>query len=165
MIRLIILVAVLGLVVFAVSFILIGKRPKLDWPVRAKPLLTPAEQTLFRRLCEAFPDHFVFAQVALSQLIDVDRVPNRRSVFNRFSQLVADFVLCTKALAVVAVIELDDSSHDREGRRATDAKKAGVLEAAGYRLVRFRVSKMPNTADARAQILEAMAGKQADAEF
>jgi hypothetical protein len=57
-------------------------------------------------LLNLYPDHKIFVQVALSQLIDVpEDHPGRQSIRNRFSQLVADFVLCRSDLSVIAVIE------------------------------------------------------------
>jgi Protein of unknown function (DUF2726) len=126
-----------------------GKRGDTSWPVSGRAPLSAPEQVLYWRLCEAFPGHVVLAQVALSQLIAVERGANRRAVFNRFSQLVADFVVSTKGFTVSAVIELDDRSHETAARAAADARKTAVLAAAGYPLVRVRVSKMPTVAELR----------------
>jgi hypothetical protein len=143
-----ILVALCILAVVALKS-LKGKRGVPSWPVRGREPLSAPEQVLYWRLCEAYPDHVVLAQVALSQLIAVERGANRRAVFNRFSQLVADFVICTKGFTVSAVIELDDRSHETAARAAADARKTAVLSAAGYPLVRVHVSKMPTVAELR----------------
>jgi very-short-patch-repair endonuclease len=47
----------------------------------------------------------------------------------------ADFVLCSKAFDVLAVIELDDSSH--KSREREDADRDQWLTKAGYRVVRY----------------------------
>jgi Protein of unknown function (DUF2726) len=143
-----ILVALCAVAVVALNS-LKRKGGDTSWPVRGRAPLSPPEQVLYWRLCEAFPGHVVLAQVALSQLISVERSGNRRAVFNRFSQLVADFVVCTKAFEVAAVVELDDRSHETAARAAADARKTSVLAAAGYPLVRVRVSKMPTVAELR----------------
>jgi hypothetical protein len=119
-----------------------------EWPVTASAPLSEIEQVLYWRLCEAFPGHVILAQVALSQIIRVERPPNL-AVFNRFSQLVADFVICTKAFGVTAVVELDDKSHGRADRADADARKAAVLGAAGHPLVRVPVSRMPTVTELR----------------
>jgi len=42
---------------------------------------------------------------------------------NRINRMSYDFVICDKAATVIAAIELDDKSHEREDRRESDAKK------------------------------------------
>jgi very-short-patch-repair endonuclease len=122
------------------------------WPVRAHGPLSEPEQALYWRLREAFPEHVVLSQVALSQLVQVDNGNDRQAVFNRISQLVADFVVCTKAFDVVAVVELDDRSHETATRAAADARKTQALAAAGYRLVRLHVARMPSLAELQARV-------------
>jgi very-short-patch-repair endonuclease len=121
----------------------------LAWPVRAREPLSPAEQTLYWRLRQAFPDDIVLAQVAVAQLLEVENVPNRRAVFNRYRQLVADFVVCTTDFGVIAVIELDDRSHMTPGRADADARKSAALGAAGILLLRFHASSLPSVGQLR----------------
>jgi very-short-patch-repair endonuclease len=120
-----------------------------NWPVRARQPLSTVEQMLYWRLCEAFPDHVILAQVAIAQLLEVENVVKRRAVFNRYRQLVADFVVCTKAFRVVAAIELDDRSHMNPGRADADARKSAALGAAGILLLRFHANSLPSTGQLR----------------
>jgi hypothetical protein len=123
------------------------------WPLIASRLLSEREQALYQRLVAMYPEHVVLAQVALSQLIDVrPDAPNRRSVRNRYAQLVADFVLCRRDFSVLAVIELDDSTHERADRQDADRRKTLAVEAAGLRLVRFEAGPIPSEVALRAQI-------------
>jgi very-short-patch-repair endonuclease len=125
------------------------------WPVSARPPLSRPEQVLYWRLCEAFPEHIVLAQVAIAQLLEVNEVPNRRAVFNRYRQLVADFVVCTRAFEVVAVIELDDRTHQNPGRASADERKSAALGAAGLLLMRFNVRALPTAGELRSQLATA----------
>jgi hypothetical protein len=119
--------------------------PDAAWPVTAKSLLTNREMELYNTLHGLYPDHRLFVQVALSQLIDVAKDhPERNSIRARFSQLVADFVLCRPDLSVVAVIELDDWSHALERRKMPDARKNKVLADAGLRLIRIPDGPIPS---------------------
>jgi hypothetical protein len=119
--------------------------PDAPWPVAARNLLTNREQLFYQRLLSVYPNHKIFVQVALSQLIDVpEDHPERQSIRNRFSQLVADFVLCRSDLSVSAVIELDDRSHERRDRQAADARKNKALADAGIRLVRVPAGALPS---------------------
>jgi hypothetical protein len=127
--------------------------PEDPWPVAAKKLLTEREQALYQRLLSLYPDHKIFIQVALSQLVDVDRKhPDRQAIRKRYKQLVADFVLCRSDLSVVAVIELDDRSHTRPDRQYADARKNKALADAGIRLVRVPAGRSPSEEDLRALI-------------
>ena len=119
--------------------------PDAPWPLAARNLLTDREQSLYQRLLSLYPHHKIFVQVALSQLIEVDRNhPERRSIRARYKQLVADFVLCRCDLSVVAVIELDDSSHESPVRQGADARKNKALADAGIRLVRIPAGALPS---------------------
>lgn len=119
--------------------------PDAPWPVSARNLLTDREHSLYQRLLSLYPDHKIFVQVALSQLIDVDQShPESESIRARYKQLVADFVLCRSDLSVVAVIELDDRSHERADRQAADARKNKALADAGIRLVRIPAGSLPS---------------------
>lgn len=120
------------------------------WPVAAKNLLTERERSLYQRLLSLYPEHKLFVQVSLSQLIDVpEGHPERMSIRNQFSQLVADFALCRSNLSVIAVIELDDRSHERADRRRADARKNKALADAGIRLVRIPAGRLPTEDDLR----------------
>jgi very-short-patch-repair endonuclease len=115
------------------------------WPVYAKRLLGEREQVLYWRLCSTFPEHVVLAQVALSQLLGVEKgVVHRQAVGNRFRQLCADFVICKRTFEPVAVIELDGRSHDHPRRQAADERKAAALDSAGVQLIRVNAARIPD---------------------
>ena len=124
-----------------------------EWPVKARPLLTSPEQVLYQRLRNACPEFVILSQVALSQMLVVRSGPGRQAVFNRISQLVADFVVCRADFTVHAVIELDDRSHDTPKRAAADARKNEALKAAGISLYRFNVSAIPTVDALQATLL------------
>lgn len=86
----------------------------------------------------------MLAQVAFSALLTA----RDRATRNTFDRKVADFVVCTKGLRVTAVVELDDSSH--KGREVQDTERQGLLERAGYTVLRFK--HVPDAAALRAAI-------------
>jgi hypothetical protein len=119
--------------------------PDVPWPVAERKLLSDREQSFYQRLLNVYPHHKILAQVALSQLIEVDRNrPDRESIRARYKQLVADFVLCRPDLSIVAVIELDDRSHESAVRQGADARKNKALADAGIRLVRIPAGDLPS---------------------
>ena len=139
---------VLAAVVFALRLALArmgGARFKLK-----SPLLSAPEQELYLRLVDALPDHVVLAQVAFSQMINVVGGDRRENFSKRLTarQKVADFVVCDKTFHVMAVVELDDSSHDRE----KDRKRDEIVREAGAPTIRWRATKLPN----REEILKAI---------
>jgi len=114
------------------------------WPLYAKKLLSQPEQVLYFRLIEALPGHIILAQVQLSQLLGVKKGNNYQAWCNRINRMSVDFVVCNKDSSIVAVIELDDSTHQRAGRQAADAKKDKALASAGIRIVRWQVGSIPD---------------------
>lgn len=119
------------------------------WPVYARPVMSEAERQLFRRLIQAFPEKLVLPQVQLCRFVEVQNVPGRLAVLNRYNRLSADFVICNAEAVVERVVELDDRSHNREIARNRDAKKDAVLNAAGIPVVRFQAKAIPSTGDLR----------------
>jgi very-short-patch-repair endonuclease len=118
--------------VFAAAMLRGAGRRRAAGDVRAKKLLTEREQAMFHRLQQAFPNEVVLSQVAFSALLTAKDMPTRAT----FNRKVADFVVATKAFEVLAVIELDDSSH--KGREGVDGKRDALLEKGGYRVLRFK---------------------------
>jgi very-short-patch-repair endonuclease len=124
--------------------------PEEPWPLSARSLLSERENEFYHHLIALYPNHQIFVQVALSQLINVDRNhPECHSTRARYKQLVADFVLCGQDLRVIAVIELDDRSHERGDRQDADARKNKALADAGIRLVRIPTGRLPTEHDLR----------------
>ena len=139
----------LVLFIFAVLTAALGKRRRVHaldqpWPVEAKStLLTEPEQRLYRRLVQALPQHLVLPQVQLLQALRFKRGRWNAGVMNRISQLSLDFLIVRPDTSIVAAVELDDSSHYRQDRRAADTRKAHALKSAGIPLLRWNVGQMP----------------------
>ncbi len=113
-----------------------GKNKTVDLSsITRRAPLTDHEKKMFQLLKIALPNNAVLAQVAFSSLVTT----KIRSTRNRFDRKVADFVICDKALNVVAIIELDDSSH--QGREKQDKDRDALLSAANYQTIRY--NKIP----------------------
>lgn len=143
---------ILVVVVLAIAGTLLAAAKKgggkaSEKPKARKPMLTKNEQPMYFRLQEALPEHQVLAQVAFSALLTA----TQRAARSTFNRKVADFVICTKAFEVVAVVELDDSSH--KGKEEADRKREGLLTEAGYRVLRYR--RTPDIEQIRKDITEA----------
>jgi len=123
------------------------------WPFYAKKPLSQPEQVLYFRLIEALPEHIILAQVQLSRLIGIKKGNNHQSWLNRINRMSADFVVCKKDSSIVAVIELDDASHQKSDRQAADAKKDKVLTAAEIKIIRWQVKTIPDILAIQAALL------------
>lgn len=113
------------------------------WPFYAKQLLSQPEQILFHRLVKALPEHIILAQVQVSQVLGVHKGFNFYEWHNRINRLSYDFVVCNKDGSVLAVIELDDKSHESKERVEADKRKDRATTSAGIRMIRWHVKVIP----------------------
>ncbi len=117
---------------------------KIEWPFYAKHVLSKPEQVLYHRLVTALPEYIVLAQVQASRVLGVKKGFNFNEWNNRINRLSYDFVICAKDSTVLAVVELDDKSHEAISRAETDEKKNKATSAAGIRLIRWHVKAIPD---------------------
>jgi very-short-patch-repair endonuclease len=127
--------------------------PEQIWPFYAKKPLSQPEQVLYFRLVQALPDHIILAQVQLSRLLGVKKGNNFQAWSNRINRMSADFVVCNKDSSIVAVIELDDSSHNKAERQLADAKKDKAFDSADVRILRWQVSAIPDVREIQVLLL------------
>lgn len=124
------------------------------WPFVPMLFMTNSEVRFFAILQEAIPEHFIFAQVQLSRLIVSTDKADKGFWFNRICRMSADYVLVHRdAQTILAVIELDDWTHDKPERQRADQKKTKAIESAGLPLIRFDGRRMPNATQLRQEIL------------
>lgn len=100
-------------------------------PPKKKRLMTQREEAMYNRLTDSLPDKRILAQVSLGALLSA----RTRATRNSFDRKIADFVVCDKALQVIAVIELDDESH--KSKEDKDKARDSLLTNAGYRVIRY----------------------------
>ena len=109
------------------------------WPYKKrKTLLTVHEQPLYFALRDALPEHLIFAQVQLSQILSVEKGSNFGTWYGRISRMSIDFVVCNKSTEIIALIELDDSSHNASDRQKADQKKDKACADAGLTIIRWK---------------------------
>ena len=121
----------------------------------SRPLMTPNEIEFFARLERALPDFKVFSQVAMSGVLDVT-LPSSHPAYWRtrsaFDRKRMDYVVCARGgEQLIAVVELDDKSHD--SRRRQDAERDAMLAQAGIRTVRFPSYPRPSVKEIRGRVL------------
>jgi very-short-patch-repair endonuclease len=138
-----ILVVYVVVVFVAIVFMreLLNRRAAGDYAYRRNPnFLSKAEVDFYRALVGAVAEQYlVFAKVRLRDLIVPAGRDRYQIHFNKVVQKHVDFVLCDpERHLVVAVVELDDSSHGTEKARVRDSFVDKALGSAGIPTVRFR---------------------------
>ena len=123
-----------------------GRRPL------AKRFMTPRELAMLDILERCLPEYRFHAQVAMGavlkappRLIGKSHPADR----NAFSQKIIDFVAQDRATgAIVALIEIDDASHNA----ARDSRRDAMTFHAGYRTIRIGRAVQPMVHEVRAAV-------------
>jgi Protein of unknown function (DUF2726) len=149
--------------VFACTFLVIGvgiflhasHRPKKSNELfKARTMLTANELEFLNRLESAVPELRFCPQVSMGALLDpaVSRKDRRNFLRIRgmFAQKIIDFVAQDRESgAVVALIELDDRTHDQ----LKDSKRDAMANSAGYFLIRWASQNKPDAETIRRTLL------------
>ena len=130
------ILAFIALAVFVVM-LMSAKRGIGSLPVRAAPLMTKRERVVCAMIERAVPHARVHAQVSMGAILrpaaGLDR-SRSTSVRNRFSSKRVDFVLEDRASGdIIAIVELDDRTHNRSADRQRDR----MTSRAGYLTIRL----------------------------
>jgi Protein of unknown function (DUF2726) len=130
-----------------ILWLLFGRRKSWLAHIRSKSLLTDNELEFFHRLTRALPRYYVFPQVSLGAIMDAapDLPAKQRWIIRaHFDRKIADFIICEpRTLKVIAIIELDDRTHDSRRDRERDA----ITQAAGIRTLRYSSREKPSVAE------------------
>jgi len=117
-----------------------------------RKFMTASEIKFYYTLKNILPEMNVLCQVSLGALLENATNRWERGYFN---QKIADFVIADQNMKVIAIIELDDPSHDAKGRREKDEKRDAMLQSAGYRTLRYDGRMLPEEEEIRYDIIAA----------
>lgn len=109
-------------------------------PIRARSLLSPAELAFFHVLSQALPRQSALSlKTRLADIIDCPDELWHAPLGRRVAQKHVDFTLYDPTTGkILAVIELDDRSHDSPARRRRDRFLDQICRVVGIPLLRFR---------------------------
>jgi Protein of unknown function (DUF2726) len=129
-------------------------------------LFTEAEQKFLSALDLAVQGRCrVFGQVRAADVLEPKarrNAPGWQSAFNRVQSKHFDFVLCDPGgLKIVAVIELDDSSHSQSRRQKRDRFLDEACASAGLPLIHFPVKSKYDPVAIQAQLVEVLGAGEA----
>jgi hypothetical protein len=108
--------------------------------------LNGPNKLLFLVLKAALPDHQIFVNVRLVDAVQISGQPPTPQARAQLAQARVDFVICTKQLTVVALLDITD------GNRADDLLKRQIepqIAGAGGRYLRVAPNAIPKPAEAR----------------
>lgn len=159
---LVVVVIVVPIVVAAAKRFLPAASTQTRLHLAARPeLFSPAERSFLGVLDQALAGEYrIFGKVRLGDLVE----PAKGQTWgqstiarNKLNRKHVDFVLCRPdTLAVVAAIELDDSSHARKDRAERDDFVNRALAAAGIPVVHFPVRKAYSLPEVQAKLTAAL---------
>jgi len=139
--EILLLIAVVSFIIFVVWLVRRRKAPDITKLYDPVPILTDREFEFYERL-RPVAEEFglqIFTKIRLADLI----VPKPKAenpfwmeCFNKIRSKHIDFALADENAAIVMLIELDDSTHDRPDRAERDDFVNAVLENTGYILIR-----------------------------
>jgi hypothetical protein len=140
---------VVGALIFYMIFVFISflirssKRNPLYKYRTVDTLFSNAEHSFFLVLKQALSNDFeILAKVRIADVLLPDKGLSRKNwnaAFYKISSKHFDYVLCDKqTLAIKAVIELDDKSHNQKKAKVRDAFVENACEGAGLKLIRFQ---------------------------
>lgn len=123
-------------------------RKMMQSPYQSRRILTANETEFYGRLRKALmPRYAILSQVSMSALLEPKPQFGGRQYMQlraKFSQKFVDFVICVpETLEVIALVELDDITHDVE----KDALRDEMTEGAGYVTVRWHSRNKPAVHD------------------
>lgn len=113
--------------------------------------MTENEMEFFHRLVVALPNLYIFPQVAMSALVDAASANSKQAYRDRLrvAQQRIDFVVADGEGKVIAIIELDDRTHNAAKDKLRDQR----TEQAGYRTIRFQSKNKPTYEQIRQALL------------
>lgn len=111
-------------------------------------LLNKCETELYFRLVEAMPKLIVLSQVSMSQLFFLKGKDSYLKV-NEIGKKSLDFLVCRQDFSIVAAIELNGPTHEKEVQKKRDEKKRAALEEAGIPLMVYYPDELPDVAEIR----------------
>lgn len=122
------------------------------WPFYLKQAFTRPERVLYHRLVNALPDRIVLAQVHVARMLGIKKEFYTHEWINRLNRMSYDFVILSNDFSILAVIELDDISHENSYRVIASRKKEKATLATGTIFIRWNVSKLPDETAIQATI-------------
>lgn len=138
-----ILLGIIALLALSITVVYLKLQKKVaqESIYRKRRPLSTTEQAMYWRLLKALPDYVVLPKVALNRCIGI-----KGPAFDILSRESLDFVVCNKAMRIIAAIELEYANEASESRRNANKMKEDALEIVGIQLLQWPASPLPSEA-------------------
>ena len=126
--------------------------------VARERLLAPQFNLVYLLLRAALPDHEIFVNLTLGDLVEAGPQGSsleREHRARRLGQQRVDYVVCTRQLRVVAVVAMDGGAPADAAAVEAERLRNEALGAAGIRLMRIDPGALPKHPELRALVLGA----------
>lgn len=155
--------AVLLLIAAGLGAVLLRRRdleaPGADWVIEPLRLCSPRERPLYESLRAAFPENPVLLHVSLAKLLRMRRSRGSTSAFLRYHRMAAPFVVCSRDLMPVVVVDVTGTPDAPRVSRERDAR-AAALRASGLVYVSVALdAPVPNADEIRRMVRAALKSK------
>lgn len=123
-----------------------GKRRFVSSFIPKSQLMTPTENAFFKILQEALGKDFeIFSKIRIGHIIRPIKGLSKSAWYkhnNKIARKHVDFILyCPDQKRIMAVLELDDSSHERDQAKIRDEFVNHAFKSAGIYMMRFTPGK------------------------
>ena len=142
-----------------------ARLPEISAPVcsyqHKQYILSKAEQAFHKALAQGLGDQFmILMKVRVSDVLQPSQGSNKstwQSAFNRIIAKHFDFLLCSlNSYEIIAAIELDDRSHNRENRKKRDKFLNSACESANFPLIRISARNIYSAQEIKSAILSGL---------
>lgn len=129
------------IVILAVIGMKLGNNQKqLVTTYRKKYLLTKNEYSFYQKIKPIIQESNlkVLCKIRLADLIEPEPNKNQKewyTAFNRIKSKHIDFAIATEDMKVIALVELQDSTHQKSNRKERDEFVNTAVTSAGYTLI------------------------------
>lgn len=146
-------IAILGIMVISLILVVIIKNKNGNTAkkmYKASSLMTDNEFEFFYRLVKALPQYYIFPQVSFGAILESigEDYKEKQRIRLTFAQKRADYVVYSDKKQIIAIVELDDKTHNVQN----DMKRDAMLVQAGYRIIRFQSKQKPSIEEIRKMI-------------
>jgi hypothetical protein len=133
--------------------------PGADWVVEPQRLCSPRERPLYESLRAAFPENPVLLHVSLAKLLRMRRSRGSMSAFLRYQRMAAPFVVCSRDLMPVVVVDVVGTPDAPRVSREREAR-AAALRASGLVYVSIALdAPVPNADEIRRLVRASLKAK------
>lgn len=108
---------------------------------KQRKILTENEWKNYKKLKELCDKKnlLIFPKVRLLDIIEpINNQWNYQTLLHKVQSKHIDFLLCKPDMTIVAILELDDNSHNKTDRIERDAFVDEILTSVGYKIIRTR---------------------------